>query len=144
MNACMRSAWARVAQISRISPSDSGSRSAAPAGVWGVWGGGGPASITLDPNGSPRVLGTVFARLVELASERRHVKRGSLHVRHDAVAVVAVRMRGLQLGDARLDARDGGLDLGMGLERAEHPRVVGDPHGPQLHHPQPAEVVDVH
>src|SRR3954454_8360524 len=103
----MRSACASSGQISRISPSDSGSRSAAGAC------GGGPASISPDLNGSARVLGTVFARLVELATERGHVQRRPLDVRDDTIAVVAVRMRALELRDSRLDARDRRLHLGM-------------------------------
>src|SRR6185436_5138142 len=94
-------------------------------------------------NDLPRVLGAVFARLVELAAERGHVKRRALNVGDDPV-VVAVPVRALQLGDARLDARDRGLHLGVALQRAEAARVVGDANGADLGQSQTAEVVNVH
>src|SRR5450755_440091 len=133
----MRSLCVSSGQTSRISPSDSGSRSL-------IGSGGGAASMagTLGEKLARPGLGAIFAGLVKTAAERGHIERLALQVGHHTIVVVFGA--GLERrGWIGLDSRDRRLHLGALLERAEAARVVGDPDRTQLGEAQPAEVVDV-
>ena len=136
----MRSGSASSGQISRISPSDNGSRS--PAGGW-VWGGG-PASITPPGWITERARGGI--RTPRRTGGRTPSRRGPCAARprrrgcrRRPVPGFALSSSGMRASIRAIAART----CGMGLQRPEHPGVVGDAHGPQLRQSQPAQVVDV-